>query len=391
MPSLIAPSAVVTRDLLDRIAAVRVVCVGDLMLDRLVYGHVDRVSPEAPIPVLRIEAEEAMLGGAGNVARNLTAMGTQVFFVSVIGRDEAGVAVTQLIGAEPLIEPHLIQHSDRPTTVKTRFVAGGAQLLRADNETTEPIGADAAEKVAAMAEDMMRDADAVAIADYGKGALPDAALSRIIAAARSRGLPVVCDPKGRDYARYRGASVVTPNRKELSGAVGTDCCGDDAIVDAARKLIADCGVDAVLATRSEEGASLVTAQDHWRLAAEAREVFDVSGAGDTVAAAMAAALGAGASSLIAAALANVAAGVVVAKVGTAVARPAEIAAALDGGPGALETKQVAGRLAALERVAAWRRRDRRIGFTNGCFDLLHPGHIALLRQARAECDRLVVG
>jgi len=376
-------------------ADARVLAVGDVMLDRFVYGTVERISPEGPIPVFRIDREVAMLGGAGNVLRNLTALGVVCGFVAVVGDDAAGAEIQELAAREAGAGCDLVVRAERATTIKERYVAAGQQLLRADRERTDPLSAAARDALeAAWRRALTADPapGAVVISDYGKGALEAAALGRLIAAARERGVPVVVDPKGRDYTVYRGASVVTPNRRELREATGL-ATGDDAAVAAAcQALIERAGVGAVLATRSERGLSLVAADGTVRhLPAAAREVFDVSGAGDTVAAVVAAALAAGADLETAAQLSNVAAGVVVGKLGTAVAHPREILRALH----ASDLLEAEVKLVDLEgaqaQAARWRQSGFRIGFTNGCFDLLHPGHVSLLRQARAACDRLVVG
>ena len=376
---------------LDRLSAARVVVVGDAMLDRFVYGEVERISPEAPIPVLRETRETAMAGGAGNVARNVAALGATVDFVSLIGDDPAGLELRAMLAAESGITPLLEILGGHLTTVKTRYIAGHQQMLRADRE--RPFGVPQAlqTQIAQGVHGLLGKAGALVLSDYGKGVLAPNGAADLIAAARKVGVPVVVDPKGTDFARYRGASVVTPNRKELQAATGMATDSDAAIIAAARKLIADCGIDYVLATRSADGMSLIGADEVHHLAAEAREVFDVSGAGDTVVAAVAAGLAAGVSLLDAAQLANVAAGIVVGKVGTAVARRDEIADALHAGDLLRGERKLAGLEAALDPVARWRRQGLRIGFTNGCFDLLHPGHVHLLEQARAACDRLVVG
>ena len=377
---------------IDALAQARVLCIGDLMLDRFVYGAVDRVSPEAPIPVLRIERETAMLGGAGNVAANVLALGSACRFVSVVGDDGAGAEVRHLVEREIGSAAGIAVEAGRQTTLKTRFIGGRQQLLRADAETVAPITPGSADAVLAAARDALGAVGAVILSDYGKGLLTDALVADLIAAARAAGLPVVVDPKGTDYRRYRGASIVTPNRKELMQATGLPA-DDDAQVEAAcRHLIDTCGIDAVIATRSERGMSVVTrdgAAVH--LPAEAREVFDVSGAGDTVVATLTAALSAGVALDDAARLANLAAGIVVGKVGTAVVRAPELLAALHAQEWRHGEAKVATRDEAADCVARWRHLGKRVGFTNGCFDLLHPGHIALLRQARAACDVLVVG
>ncbi|CAK0754162.1 D-beta-D-heptose 7-phosphate kinase / D-beta-D-heptose 1-phosphate adenylyltransferase [Azospirillaceae bacterium] len=371
-----------------------VLCVGDVMLDRFVYGAVDRISPEAPIPILRIEREAAMLGGAGNVAANLHALGAEVFFLSVVGDDEAGDSVRRLAS----VLSHgdsvaLVVEPGRQTTVKTRFVAAHQQLLRSDCETTGAISIESATVLLAAARARLERVAAVVLSDYGKGVLTEHVTAALIEMARAAGKPVVVDPKGDDYRRYRGAAVVTPNRKELSLAVGGRPVGtDEQVSGAAAEIITVCGVDAVVATRSEQGLSVFASeQPPVHLPAEAREVFDVSGAGDTVIATLATALGAGASLVDAARLANIAGGVVVGKVGTAVVRVHDLLSALHQQEWNIGESKVLAAEEAVERLDLWRRRNLKVGFTNGCFDLLHPGHLSLITQARTACDRLVVG
>jgi len=376
---------------LDRLAAARVVVVGDAMLDRFIYGEVERISPEAPIPVLREMRETAMAGGAGNVARNLAALGAAADFLSLIGDDAAGVELSAMLAAEDGITPHLTALPGHLTTVKTRYVAGHQQMLRADRERASGVPTAAQEAIAARAVALLGKVGALVLSDYGKGVLAPGGAAALIAAARQAGVAVVVDPKGADFTRYRGATVVTPNRKELQAASGMATGSDAEIIAAARKIIADCGIEFVLATRSADGMSLVGADEVHHLPAETREVFDVSGAGDTVVAAVAAALAAGLNLIDGARLANVAAGIVVGKVGTAVARRAEIADALHAGDLLRGERKVADLAAARDQVARWRRQGLRVGFTNGCFDLLHPGHVSLLEQARSACDRLIVG
>lgn len=380
--------------LLSRLPEVHVVCVGDLMLDRYVEGKVDRVSPEAPIPVLAVDRETAMLGGVGNVLRNLSALGVSTELVAAIGVDRAGRELAALVAHEPGVTPRLVSVPDRQTGIKTRYVAGGQQLLRADRESTAEVAGDHCQSLLDDAKAALAGAPgaaAVVLSDYGKGVLGPALLSAAIGLAREDGRAVVVDPKGGDFSRYRGATLLTPNRRELSLATGLATESDDEVVAACRKLIDDFDVTAVLATRSERGMSLVDRQAAHHLSARAREVFDVSGAGDTVVAIVAAAIAAGAPLRDAAQLANVGAGVVVGKVGTAVAHPAEILTAMHESEFLDAEAKVATAPAMLDKAESWRRRGWRIGFTNGCFDLLHPGHVSLLNQARAACDRLVVG
>ena len=383
-------------DLATKIPALkgaRILCVGDLMLDRFVYGAVERISPEAPVPVLRIKSERAMLGGAGNVVRNLVAMGADCCFVSLLGRDSPGREVMGLLAAEAAVESHVLTENDRPTTIKTRFVAGAQQVLRADHETAEFISGETESQIIARAEADLDQAKALILSDYGKGVLSDRVIHQLIARARDAGVAVVVDPKGNDFSRYRGATVVTPNRRELGIASDMPVNSVTEVEAAARALVAHTGIAHVLVTLSQDGMMLVSqgeAPIH-AVAATAREVFDVSGAGDTVVATLAAALAAGLDLPAAVHLANAAAGVVVAKMGTAVASAEELASALLGTYFTNGDVKILAQSELSQKLTEWRRQGLKIGFTNGCFDLLHPGHISLFKQARAACDRLIVG
>lgn len=375
---------------IDCLAEASVLVVGDVMLDRYIYGSVDRVSPEAPIPVLRMQREQTMLGGAGNVAANVMALGSRCRFVSVVGEDAAGLEIARLVQAQTGDGVGMISEPGRQTTVKTRFIASQQQLLRADAETVKPISVQ--DELLLAVTTAMATSRAVILSDYGKGVLTPDLTIELIAVARERGLPVVVDPKGDDYRCYRGASVVTPNRKELMQASGMAADSDGEVEAACRYLIQTCGVDAIVATRSERGMSVVTRDGLVRhLPAQAREVFDVSGAGDTVVATLSAALSVGIDLTAAAQLANLAGGIVVGKVGTAVVREHELRSALHEQEWRVGESKVATVAEAQEWGERWRRNGKRIGFTNGCFDLLHPGHVSLLNQARAACDLLVVG
>ena len=372
-----------------RLARTSVTVIGDVMLDRYVYGTVDRISPEAPIQVLQVEREVAMPGGAGNVVRNLTALGVAVAFVSIVGDDQAGSDLTGLIGGQPGVEPWLLVEGARATTVKTRFVSNGQQLLRSDREETGPVSAKLADRMMRIAGDAMAATSVAVLSDYSKGVLSGTNAAQLIATAKAAGRRVVVDPKGPDYSRYAGADVVTPNRRELAEATEMAVDTEARLVAAATALRRAHGFGAVLVTRAEDGMTLVDAEGAHHYPAEAADVFDVSGAGDTVVAALAASLAAGLELRVAARLANIAAGIVVGKVGTAVAREEDLLAALTPQGGAL--RKIVTREVAAEQAERWRRRGWRTGFTNGCFDLLHPGHVHLLEQARGQCDRLVVG
>jgi D-beta-D-heptose 7-phosphate kinase/D-beta-D-heptose 1-phosphate adenosyltransferase len=369
----------------------RVLVMGDVMLDRYVEGTVERMSPEAPIPVVRVGTERTMPGGAGNVARNIAALGAHATLVGLIGDDGAGEALRHGLAAEG-VEVMLAVEAGRPTTVKTRYLAGRQQLLRADSESSAPAAEAAAAELARLYERALAKADIVVLSDYAKGTLSDAVLRPAIERAKAAGKRIVADPKSRDAARYSGADVLTPNRQELAAAAALEGDGDEAIARAALALARRAGLGAVLVTRGEHGMTLAEAGGNVRhLPAEAREVFDVSGAGDTVVATLAAALAVGFDLLDAAALANVAAGIVVGKAGTAVVHPADLAGALHAQAVMTTEAKVVSADSAKEWVERWRASGARIGFTNGCFDLVHPGHVALLAQARAACDRLIVG
>ncbi len=376
---------------IERLPSARVLCIGDVMLDHYVYGQVERVSPEAPIPVLCVERESKTLGGAGNVLRNLTALGVAASFISVIGNDDAGREIGRLLEAQDGAEVHVLVQPQRTTTVKTRYVAANQQLLRADRETAAPLDPHIREDLLRLGRELVTDHAVVIVSDYAKGVLTEGVALEIIRAAREAGACVIVDPKGGDHIRYRGADLLKPNRRELAQATGMPVATQSEIVAAAGALIERCGFGGVLASLGQEGMVLVGADGSVHVQrAEMREVYDVSGAGDTVVAALAAGIGAGMSLVDAARLANIAAGIVVGKVGTAVVYGSELGACLDGHD-LYTADKVMPRALALDQVERWRRQGLKIGFTNGCFDLLHPGHVALLRQAKAACDRLVVG
>ena len=371
-----------------------VLCIGDLMLDDFVYGEVSRISPEAPAPVLAVTRSELMIGGAGNVARNLASLGVRCIFIGVVGDDDAGRTLTSALNAEPRMDARLVIETGRPTTRKVRFVSEhySTHLLRADWEVSQPVSTKGEDKLIEHARAAIAQAGAVVLSDYAKGALTPRVVRAVIDAAKKAGKPVVVDPKGRDYSIYRGATLITPNRQELADSTHKSAVSDAEIADAAAGLRAAMDAKAVLVTRSEAGMTLVTDGAPIHVPAYPVRVRDVSGAGDTVVAVLAAMLAMHADFDPAMRAANAAAAVVVGKRGTATVSVAELrsrilpAAAL-----APEEKIVFDWSVLDDRLAEWRRQGLRIGFTNGCFDLLHPGHIKVLAGARAACDRLVVG
>jgi D-beta-D-heptose 7-phosphate kinase/D-beta-D-heptose 1-phosphate adenosyltransferase len=378
--------------LAGRLRGARVLCVGDVVLDRFIYGEVERISPEAPIPVLSVRRRETMLGSAGNVVHNIASLGASPHLIALIGDDDAGGEVVQLLGELGSASNDLLIDSDRPTSIKTRFLAANQQMMRADEERIAPLTDDFRDKLLAAAKTAIETSDVMVLSDYGKGVLRGGTAAALIKLARAAGKPVIVDPKGSDFSIYTGATIITPNRDELEAASRLPTETDEEVVIAARRLIADHNIDMVLATRSADGMTLVRGSgDPVHLGTEAREVFDVSGAGDTVMAALATSLAAGGTLEDSAALANVAASIVVGKVGTATVYPDDLAAGLSHQDLSRAEAKVLALEPARDRVAQWRRAGLKVGFTNGCFDLLHPGHIRLLSSARAACDRLVLG
>ena len=375
------------QSLLQSGAGVKVACVGDLMVDRYVRGEVGRISPEAPIPVLLQQDEAVMLGAVGNVARNLAALGARPILAGVIGDDAAGVEAADLI-SQAAVEGRLCIDPGRRTTVKTRFVAGQQQLLRLDSEDDRPLGPEADAELAQATAHAAADAGAVLISDYAKGAVTAA----VLAAARASGSPVIVDPKGRSFAKYGPVALIKPNARELRETVDLPTGTDPEVEAALAAALAGCDAGAILVTRAASGASLLVRGRpvrHFRSAP--RQVFDVSGAGDTVLAALGLALAGGAELPEAVELALLAAGVAVGKPGTAVVTPGELGAAEMAAHLAPAEAKIVTQDAAAAAATQWRAEGLKVGFTNGCFDILHRGHVSYLGAARAACDRLIVG
>jgi D-beta-D-heptose 7-phosphate kinase/D-beta-D-heptose 1-phosphate adenosyltransferase len=371
-----------------------VLCIGDLMLDEFVYGDVSRISPEAPTPVIAVKRTELMIGGAGNVARNLVALGARCIFIGVVGDDEAGGSLTKALSTHPSIEFHLVVDGTRQTTRKVRFVSEhhSTHLLRADWEMASAIDAGSEDALIGHVVKAMPRVGAVVLSDYAKGALTPRVTRAVIAAANERGKPVVVDPKGRDYSIYRGATLVTPNRQELADATHSLAQTDEEVATAAAQLRGELGAKAVLVTRSEAGMTLAAEGAAVHVPAYPVRVRDVSGAGDTVVAVLSVMLAMDADFESAMRAANAAAAVVVGKRGTATASVAELRARILPSSTLAPQEKIVFDWALLDdQLAEWRKQGLRVGFTNGCFDLLHPGHVKLLAGARAACDRLVVG
>jgi D-beta-D-heptose 7-phosphate kinase / D-beta-D-heptose 1-phosphate adenosyltransferase len=379
-------------ELLDRVHAVRVLVLGDLMLDRFIYGSVARVSPEAPIPVLEVSRSVDSAGGAANVARNVAAIGAGVTLIGVTGNDVWAADLREQIATSPNIDAQLIVDFDRPTTVKTRYVADGQQMLRADREMRASLSAEAERKILAQFADSLRHADVVVLSDYAKGVLSDRITQAAIQASREAGKPVIVDPKAKDLRKYTGATILTPNRLELQAACGFDCATDEAVETAARPFLDNDVCAAMVVTRGKDGMSVIAKGEAVvHLRTMARQVFDVSGAGDTAVAAMALGIAAGAGIVSASTLANLAAGIVVGKLGTAVVTVSELIEQLTPLVDRAGDSKIYTLESVLKLARTWREQGASIAFTNGCFDLLHPGHVSLLDQAKRSADRLIVG
>ena len=383
--------------LVERLAGVRVLLVGDLMVDRYVFGNAERVSPEAPVPVLHFQQEQFRLGGAANVAANLATLGAKVRVVGMLGRDEMAIKARALLAELSVEEDGIVEVVGRPTVCKMRLVGSAQhrhaqQMLRLDFEDGSPVPASAGEELVARAEAAMDWADIVVLEDYNKGVLTAEVSRKIIAAARGAGKAVIVDPAlNADYSKYKGSSALKLNRPEACRASGMSLGDEKQCEAAADVLLKNLELDAVIVTLDKEGAYLATrAGERRKLATRARQVYDVTGAGDMLLATLATARGAGAEWAEATALANVSAGLEVEKFGTVPITPSEIVHEL-----LSEARLSMGKQRTIEQLtpelARHRAAGKKIVFTNGCFDLIHLGHVKYFRFAKAQGDLLVVG
>lgn len=372
-------------EVFTRISTAKLVIVGDVMLDEFVSGQVERISPEAPVPIMSRTRSSVMPGGAANVARNLCHLGAQVTLIGVTGRDLAASRLKDAIENEPGIQFCAIADAKRPTTVKTRFTAAGQQILRVDDEDTAEIEGGILDRILNASDKAIARADALVLSDYNKGIIHRKVAAALIDMARNAGIPVLVDPKKTDPGIYAGASIITPNLGELRQMTGLPLTSRDEIARASNDLILHHGIGQILTTMGAGGMVLVDgASQPLAVSSMARSVFDVSGAGDTVIATLSAAMAAGTNTRDAIHLANAAAGIVVSKAGTSSVTPGEVLGELASGCDTSITTL-------LDRIFTWRQNGLKIGFTNGCFDQLHPGHIRVLEKAAASCDRLIVG
>lgn len=360
----------------------RVLVAGDVMLDRYLFGGTSRISPEAPVPVVHVREEDARPGGAANVAVNLATLGVQTSLLGIVGEDEDAHCLEDLLSAKG-ITCDFVRVAGQPTITKTRVQSRGQQLIRLDREEALAVGA---EFMLEALKSRLDDIDVVILSDYGKGALAD--VQNLVRACREAGCSVLIDPKGRDFEKYRGATLLTPNQSEFEAVAGS-CQSDEELINRATEMVDDLALDALLVTRSEKGMLLVeNGAEPFMQSTQAREVFDVTGAGDTVIATTAAALASGTAMSNAISLANLAAGLVVRKIGVASVTRSELQVALhqrgQGGRGLLAEDEL------LSMLKEARARNEKIVMTNGCFDVLHAGHVAYLEEAKALGDRLIV-
>lgn len=369
----------------------KVLVVGDLILDKYIWGRTRRISPEAPVQVVEVESDELRLGGAGNVVNNLLALGCWVAVASVVGDDDDGGKLIGLLNRLALDTTGIQQSAQRTTSRKSRVLASHQQVLRIDRESTDPISEHEHELMIEYIRRQLPDVGAVLISDYLKGVLTPQLLKQIIGLCRKTGVPIVVDPKGVDFRRYQGATLLTPNRREAELASGALIADQESLLTVGKKLLHELQLDSLVLTRSEEGMSLfVNDGTVEHLPTEAREVFDVSGAGDTVIAAIGAALAVGTDLSDAARIGNLAAGIVVGKLGTSTVSSAEILSDY-ARRNRLSDCKILPRQELSVVLDKLRSSGKKIVFTNGCFDLLHAGHVKYLQQARELGNLLVLG
>lgn len=367
----------------------RVLVIGDVMLDRYIWGDVERVSPEAPVPVVRAAHRSERPGGAANVAMNIAGLGATAELFGFCGDDEGRAALERCL-PEARVTAHLTAVAGHPTTTKVRILSGRQQMLRLDTEQAGGYPASAYRELAAKVETTIEGADAVVLSDYAKGVLSEDLCQQVIGAARRRGIPVLVDPKQRDFARYRGATMICPNLAELATVASGSPANLEPLLTAAQTLVSQLDLQYLAVTMSEKGIAILRTDSRFIDPAVARQVFDVSGAGDTVIATLALAVASGLAVETAAQLANVAAGIVVGKVGTVPVSRDELLTSLMPQIELQAEEKVLGLDSLKVRISAWRSAGQTTVFTNGCFDLLHIGHITLIEDARREGDRLVV-
>jgi len=365
--------------------------VGDLMLDEYLWGEVDRISPEAPVQVVSIKNEDYAMGGAGNVVNNIVALGAKVTAAGVIGTGRNGQILLDKFKDLGVDTSGIVQEPGMPTTQKTRIIASHQHVLRIDRETDKTISDSTIDKITRFIEDKIADVDVVLISDYGKGLITKTLLSRLISAAQKHKKITIADPKGLDFSKYSGVSLLTPNKKEAALASGVEIVDESTLFQAGQKILQTVGLDKLLITCGKDGMVLFDQnREPYKVRTKARQVYDVSGAGDTVLSVFGLAIASGASFKNAMSIANTAAGIVVGKVGTATISRQELATALTPNQDSFSSKHK--RMSELPAlIQELKKKDKRIVMTNGCFDLLHSGHIMLFSASKELGDILIVG
>lgn len=369
-----------------------VLVIGDVMLDRYLIGNVNRISPEAPVPIVLLNRSEARAGGAANVAANLSGLGLSAQIIGCIAHDDAGHTLKRLMNEAGIDTSHLMISDSRPTVAKTRVMSGNQQIVRIDEESTSAFSQQEADMLLKQVNQALHQKPAMVIlSDYAKGLLNTEVCQAIITLCKQLRIPVIADPKGRDYSKYHGASALTPNKKETAEACGVPLHETETLLQAAKQLKDHLALNFLAVTRGEEGISFIDDTHIEHIPATAKQVYDVSGAGDTVIATLAAGLVHNLNPHDALQLANIAAGIVVGKVGTVPVSQAELLKTLISEDGQSQVDKICDRAQLISLVKDWRDQGQKIVFTNGCFDLLHAGHVTYLEAAKKTGDKLILG
>ena len=369
-----------------------VLVIGDLMLDRYLIGDVQRISPEAPVPVVLLKQQNDRAGGAANVAANLAGLGVETHIAGCVGQDTEASILVGLINRMGISTDAVIHSETRPTTAKTRIMSSHQQIVRVDQESAESFNEAESTELRVRIDETLKNKPAIVIlSDYAKGVLNESLCKAIIKECNFAGIPVLADPKGLDYSKYQGATALTPNKKETAEACGVSMSDTNALLAGAQALKKKLGLQFLAVTRGEEGISLLEGSGEHHISATAKQVFDVSGAGDTVIATLAAGLIHGLNPQEALALANAAAGVVVGKVGTVPINRDELLNELASKEANEQADKITDLATLSSKVAAWKAAKQKIVFTNGCFDLLHAGHVTYLEAAKKTGDKLILG
>lgn len=367
-----------------------VLVIGDVMLDRYLIGEVNRISPEAPVPVVLLQSQQDRAGGASNVAANLALLGVKTHMTGIVGHDGEAAILIELMNEAGIETAGMVRTTHRPTVAKTRILSGHQQMMRLDQESNAPLNTSESSLLLESIKTQLSLKPALVIlSDYAKGVLSQEICEFVIKQCQAMQIPVLVDPKGHDYSKYAGATALTPNKKETAEACMTST-RDPALIDKAAALKQQLGLQFLVVTRGEEGISLIDDHAHL-LPATAKQVFDVSGAGDTVIATLAAGLINGLPPLEALQLANIAAGVVVGKVGTVPIQQDELIAAISAEQTSEQAHKVCDLAQLQQKVSNWKKAKQKIVFTNGCFDLLHAGHVTYLEAAKKRGDKLILG